>query len=184
MVEQLTPTHQHKGTFMSISLYKITVPFLSHQLNVLNELLIKAETHAAAKKIDPIVLIQSRLFPDMFPLIKQVQIATDMIKGAGARLANVEIPRFEDNEVTFEDLHARIRKCLDFISSLKEDQFSGAECRTIQLKVGSSEYSFNGDTYVTQWVLPNIFFHITTAYNILRHNGVELGKKDFLGSAN
>ncbi|HEY6529347.1 MAG TPA: DUF1993 domain-containing protein [Cellvibrionaceae bacterium] len=166
---------------MSISLYKITVPFLTHQLTVLNELLSKAQTHATAKKIDPAALLQSRLFPDMFALIKQVQIATDMSKGAAARLANVEIPRFEDNEVTFEDLHARINKCIDFISSLNEEQFSGAESRSIQLKVGSYELSFKGDDYVTQWVLPNVFFHITTAYNILRHNGVELGKKDFLG---
>ncbi|RYZ87301.1 MAG: DUF1993 domain-containing protein [Moraxellaceae bacterium] len=166
---------------MSISLYKITVPFLTHQLSVLNQLLTKAETHATAKKIDPAVLLQSRLFPDMFALIKQVQIATDMSKGAAARLANVEIPKFEDNEVTFTDLHARINKCIDFIGSLNEAQFSGAEGRNIQLKVGSYELSFKGDDYVTQWVLPNVFFHITTAYNILRHNGVELGKKDFLG---
>lgn len=166
---------------MSISLYKITVPFLSHQLSVLDELLAKAEKHATAKKIDPQVLLQARLFPDMFALIKQVQIATDMSKGAAARLANVEIPRYEDNEVTFADLHARLRKCIDFISSLSEEQFAGAESRSIQLKVGSYDLSFNGDNYVTQWVLPNVFFHITTAYNILRHNGVELGKKDFLG---
>lgn len=166
---------------MSISLYKVTVPFLSHQLSVLDELLNKAEKHATAKKIDPQVLLQARLFPDMFALIKQVQIATDMAKGAAARLANVEIPRYEDNEVTFADLHARLRKCIDFITSLNEEQFAGAECRSIQLKVGSYDLSFNGDNYVTQWVLPNVFFHITTAYNILRHNGVELGKKDFLG---
>lgn len=167
---------------MTISLYKIAVPFLSHQLNVLNDLLGKTEAHASSKKIDPAVFLQARLFPDMFPLIKQVQIATDMAKGAAARLANVEIPRFEDNEVTFSDLHARINKCVDFISSLTEIQFAGAECRSIQFKVGSYDLSFNGDTYVTQWVLPNVFFHVTTAYNILRHNGVELGKKDFLGS--
>lgn len=166
---------------MSISLYKITVPFLSHQLSVLDELLTKAEKHATAKKIDPQVLLQARLFPDMFALIKQVQIATDMAKGAAARLANVEIPRYEDNEVTFADLHTRLRKCIDFITNLNEEQFTGAECRSIQLKVGSYDLSFNGDNYVTQWVLPNVFFHVTTAYNILRHNGVELGKKDFLG---
>jgi uncharacterized protein len=167
---------------MAISLYKIAVPFLSHQLAVLNELLTKTETHAASKKIDPATFLQARLFPDMFPLIKQVQIATDMSKGAAARLANVEIPRFEDNETTFAELHARINKCIDFISSLTEIQFSGAECRSIQFKVGSYDLTFNGDTYVTQWVLPNVLFHITTAYNILRHNGVELGKKDFLGN--
>lgn len=167
---------------MAISLYKITVPFLTHQLTSLNELLAKAEKHATAKKIDPTVLLQARLFPDMFPLIKQVQIATDMAKGAAARLANVPIPSFEDTEVTFAELHARIDKCNDFIGSLSEEQFAEAACRSIQLKVGSYELSFNGDTYVTQWVLPNVFFHITTAYNILRHNGVELGKKDFLGT--
>ncbi|MEY4588356.1 MAG: hypothetical protein RL497_432 [Pseudomonadota bacterium] len=167
---------------MAISLFKITVPFLTHQLTVLNELLSKAEAHAALKKIDPTVFIQARLFPDMFPLVKQIQIATDMSKGAAARLANVEIPRFEDTETTFAELHSRINKCIDFINSLNETQFAGAECRSIQFKVGSYELTFNGDTYVTQWVLPNVFFHITTAYNILRHNGVEIGKKDFLGS--
>lgn len=167
---------------MAISIYKITVPYLTHQLSVLNELLVKAEKHAIAKKIDPSVLLQSRLFPDMFPLIKQVQIATDMAKGAAGRLANVEIPKFEDNETSFAELYSRLQKCIDFICSLKEDQFLDAAGRPIHIKVGSYELNFNGDSYVTQWVLPNVFFHITTAYNILRHNGVELGKKDFLGA--
>ena len=166
---------------MSISIYKITVPFLIHQLTSLDGILKKAEAYAATKKIDPSVLLQARLFPDMFPLIRQIQIATDMAKGAAARLANVEIPRFEDNETTFAELHARINKCNDFIGSLDVAQFAGAESRTIQLKVGSQELTFNGETYITEWVLPNVLFHTTTAYGILRHNGVELGKKDFLG---
>ncbi len=166
---------------MSLSIYKMTVPFLSHQLRVLDELLTKAEKHASNKKIDPQVLLQARLFPDMFALTKQVQIATDTAKGAAARLANVENPRYEDNEATFAELHARLHKCIDFIGSISEEQFSGAESRTVSLKVGSYDLSFSGDNYVSQWVLPNLFFHITTAYNILRHNGVELGKKDFLG---
>jgi hypothetical protein len=150
-------------------------------LTNLSAFLTKAEAHAAARKIDPSVLLQSRLFPDMFPLTKQVQIACDFAKGAAGRLAGVEMPKYDDNETTFEQLRARIEKTLAFVDTCKAAQMEGSESRPISLTMGGKNYSFNGLDYLNHMVFPNFYFHVTTAYNILRHNGVELGKADFVG---
>jgi uncharacterized protein len=166
---------------MAISMYDASVPVLRRMLGNLSAFLTKAEAHAAARKIDPSVLLQSRLFPDMFPLTKQVQIACDFAKGAAGRLAGVEIPKYDDNEATFEDLRARIAKTVAFVESCKAAQIEGSESRPISLTMGGKTYSFNGLDYLNNMVFPNFYFHVTTAYNILRHNGVELGKADFVG---
>jgi hypothetical protein len=130
---------------------------------------------------NPQVLLQARLFPDMFPLLRQVQIATDTAKGAVARLAGVELPKFEDNELSFGDLQARIDKTIHFIEHLDATKLDGSETRAIHLKVGGKELHFVGSQYLMGWAWPNFHFHMTTAYCILRHNGVPLGKADFLG---
>jgi hypothetical protein len=141
----------------------------------------KGAAHAEAKKIEPGVLLNARLFPDMYPLIKQVQIATDMSKGAAARLAGVEVPKYEDNETTFVELQARIEKTIAFIDSIAPAQLENAESREITLPIREVELKFKGQDYLLNWAQPNVYFHVTTAYNILRHNGVALSKKDFLG---
>jgi len=120
----------------------------------------------------------------MYPLTRQIQIATDMSKGAGARLAGVEIPKYEDNETSFADLQARIAKTITFLNSIKPEHLAGAESREVTITVRKVDLKFSGQDYLLKWVLPNVYFHVTTAYNILRHNGVELGKQDFLGSGN
>jgi hypothetical protein len=155
----------------------------SQILGGLSSVLQKAAAHAADKKIDPSVLLQSRLFPDMFTLTRQVQIAADFAKGGAARLAGVEVPAYEDNEASFADLQARIAKTLAFIHSLPvADIEAGAE-RTIVLRAGTpNEKTFVGSSYLLNYTLPHFFFHSTTAYDILRHNGVEVGKKDFVGT--
>lgn len=127
------------------------------------------------------MLLNARLFPDMYPLVRQVQIATDMSKGAAARLANVEIPKFEDNETTFDELQARIANTIAFIDSIQPAQLEGSETREVVINVRKVNLTFTGLDYLLKWVNPNVYFHVTTAYNILRHNGVELGKSDFLG---
>jgi uncharacterized protein len=166
---------------MTTALYSMTIPLSLHLLGVIDGILRKGEAYAVAKKIDPSVLLNARLFPDMFPLTKQIQILSDTAKGAAGRLAGLEVPRFEDNESTFGELYTRVQKTRDFLLSLSPEAMEGAENRQIQFKVAGREMSFSGSNYVTAWVLPNLYFHATTAYNILRHNGVELGKRDFLG---
>ncbi len=163
------------------SMYDATIPPIKHTLNNLSAVLKKAQVYAEAKKIDPSVLLAARLFPDMYPLSRQVQIATDMSKGAAARLAGVEIPKYEDNETTFDDLQARISKTIAFLDGIKPVQLEGAETRDISIAVGKSELAFTGQDYLLSWVNPNVYFHVTTAYDILRHNGLELSKRDFLG---
>ena len=163
-----------------LNMYDFTIPPLKHALNNLAHILKKGEEHAEAKSIAPEVFFNARLFPDMFPLSRQVQIATDTSKGAAARLACVEIPSYEDNEATFADLHARIAKTLAFIDSVTPAQFEGAEKRHVELMVRKQKVEFTGQDYLLKWVMPNVYFHVTTAYDILRHNGVELGKPDFL----
>ena len=163
------------------SMYDATIPPITRILNNLSTVLEKAKDHADAKKIDPSVLVDARLFPDMYPLSRQVQIATDMSKGAAARLAGVEIPKYEDNETTFDDLQARIAKTITFLESIKPEQLTGAETRDISITVGKTEMAFTGQQYLLNWVYPNVYFHVTTAYDILRHNGVELSKRDYLG---
>lgn len=166
---------------MSLSIYQASIPVFIRMLGNLSAILSKAAAHAEAKSIDPSVLINARLAPDMFALARQVQIASDSAKGCGARLAGVEVPSFPDDETTFEQLQARIAKTIEFLKGLKEEQFAGAENRTIELKLRNREVSFKGSDFLLGFANPNFYFHITTAYDILRHNGVEVGKMDFLG---
>lgn len=164
-----------------LNMYETTIPTLKRNLNNLATILKKGEEHADAKKIEHAVFLNARLFPDMYPLTRQVQIATDMSKGAAARLAGIEIPSYEDNETTFAELHARIAKTIAFIESVKPAQFEGSESREVTITIRKVDLKFTGQDYLFKWVIPNVYFHVTTAYNILRHNGVELGKSDFLG---
>ena len=163
-----------------MNLYDSSVPVFVHFLRSLSVILKKAETHCAAKKIDPTIILNARLFPDMFALTRQVQIASDGAKGAGARLAGAAVPSWPDEEKTFEELQSRISRTIAFLSDLKPEQFEGADGRDISLKAGGRELNFKGQAYLETWAKPNFFFHVTTAYAILRHNGIELGKPDFL----
>lgn len=167
---------------MSISMYAASSPRLIAQLKALDAILAKAAAHAEAKKIDPAVLLGSRLFPDMFAFTRQVQIACDFAKGTAARLAGVEVPSYADNEQTFAELHARIAKTIAFIETIAATQIDGSETRDIHVKAGPRELQFKGLDYLLGYALPNFYFHVTTAYNILRHNGVEIGKRDYLGA--
>ena len=166
---------------MKISMYQASLPVLKLMLANLAEILKKSAAHAEAKKIDPAVLITSRLYPDMFALARQVQIASDTAKGCAARLAGSEIPKYEDNEATFPELVARIEKTIAFLDSFKPEQIDGTEEKSITLKMRSGDLNFTGLSYLLNFVIPNFYFHVTTAYDILRHNGVEIGKNDFLG---
>lgn len=166
---------------MSLSMYSSSVPVFVHYLKSLSTILRKGADYAADKKIDEKVLTGARLFPDMFPLTRQVQIACDVAKGCAARLAGLEVPKYEDNEVTFAELQARIDKTIGFLSSIPEFSINGSEQKQIKLQAGQRELEFVGDHFLRSWALPNVYFHITTAYNILRHNGVAIGKMDFLG---
>ena len=166
---------------MTISMYEASVPRYLNMLGSLDLILRKGQGYAEARKIAPEVLPGARLFPDMLPLIKQVQIACDHAKGSCARLAGVEVPRFEDNEKTFDELIARVAKTVDFIKTLKPAQIDGSEEREIAITAGGHEYTFKGMQYLLGYALPNFYFHLVTAYNILRHNGVEIGKKDYIG---
>ena len=164
-----------------LPMFDASIAPLKRALNNLSHILKKAEAHADAKSIEHAVLLNGRLFPDMYPLIRQVQIATDMSKGAAARLADLEIPKYEDDETTFEQLQARIAKTLAFIDTIKPAQLENAENCAVTITVRKADLHFTGQAYLFDWVLPNVYFHVTTTYNILRHNGVELGKPDFLG---
>ena len=166
---------------MSVSMYDAAVPTMIRGLENLADVLEKAGQHASTKNIAPEAFVNARLFPDMFALAKQVQIASDSAKGGCARLAQVEVPAFEDNETTFPQLVERARKTIAFLQTLKPAQFEGAEQRTVTWKVRAGERSMQGQPYLFTHVFPNFFFHCVTTYNILRHNGVELGKQDFLG---
>ena len=162
-------------------MYDACVPSGIRMMNSLAVILEKAAAHAEAKKIDPTVLVNARLFPDMFPLLRQVQIASDSAKAGAARLAGLDPPSWEDNEKTLPELIARVKKTAAYLATLKPAQFEGSEDRTIKWKSRSTERTMQGQPYLVHQVLPNLYFHVTTAYNILRHNGVELGKMDFLG---
>jgi len=166
---------------MAFSTYQAAVPAFLQILGNLSTILDKAEAHCTARKIAPEALLQFRLYPDMFPLVRQVQIATDQAKGSMARLAGIEVPSYADTETTFDDLRARLAKTVDFVKSFKPEQLDGAESRTVVLKIRGADRSFQGDQYLTNFVLPNFYFHATIVYAILRHCGVELGKMDFLG---
>lgn len=168
---------------MTLSMYQASVPVFQQMLGGLSAVLAKAETHAAAKKIDPVVLLQARLYPDMFALLRQVQVACDFAKGVSARLAGVEVPAFEDKEENFAELQARIAKTLAFVDSLEASQIEGSETRQIVTQAGTpKEKIFTGQSYLFNYGLPHFFFHVSTAYAVLRHNGVEVGKKDYIGS--
>ncbi len=168
---------------MTTHTYTTSVPVFKQLLSSLSAILTKAEAYAAEKKFEPKVLLDARLFPDMFPLIRQVQVAADFAKSVSARLAGVEVPVYEDNEQTFADLQARIGKTLSFIESLTPAQFEGSETREIVLRPGTpKEKKMVGHTYLYHYGLPQFFFHVTTAYAILRHNGLEVGKGDFMGA--
>ena len=166
---------------MSVSLYDVSVPVFTLSLTNLAAILEKASGHAQSKKLDPKVLPATRLIADMLPLSSQVQIACDTAKGAAARLAGVEVPKHPDTEATLDELKARVAKTLEFIRTLKPEQFQGAETREIVLQFPQMTLKFTGLNYLTNFVLPNFFFHVTTAYALLRKNGVDLGKRDFLG---
>jgi uncharacterized protein len=168
---------------MKISMHQASVATFIRVLDNLAAVLEKAAAHAEAKKIDPAVLLASRLYPDMFPLVKQVQIASDSAKGGAARLAQAQPPAFEDNEASFPELIARLRKTVAYLQTLKPEQFDGAEDRTVSWQSRSATKTMQGLPYLLNHVMPNLFFHATTAYDILRHNGVELGKGDFLGKS-
>ena len=167
---------------MSLSIYEILVPSATRFLGTLDKILDKAADFAKRKEIDPAVLLNARLAPDMFPFTRQVQIACDMIKGAAARLSGTEIPKYEDNETTVVELKARIAKTLAFVNSVDAAKFAGSEDRDIVLQTRAGELRLKGLNYLRDYVLPNVYFHVTTTYAILRHNGVDLGKPDFIGA--
>ncbi len=168
---------------MTNALYASSIPLFQQMLGGLKGVLAKAEAHATAKNIDPNALLQARLFPDMFPLLKQVQVATDFAKGVAHRLADLEVPKMEDSELTFADLQARIDKVLALMNGIDAAQFEGAATREIVTQAGTpKEKRFTGQSYLVNYGLPHFFFHTTTAYDILRHNGVEVGKRDYIGT--
>ena len=166
---------------MTISMYQASAPVFDKMLGNLSAILTKAAAWAEGRKIDPAVLLGARLAPDMFALTRQLQIACDFAKGTCARLAGVEPPKYEDNEASFADFQARITRTREFIATLKAAQIDGSEDRQINIKAGQREMSFKGQAYLTGYALPNFYFHYTTAYAILRHNGLDLSKGDFIG---
>jgi hypothetical protein len=167
---------------MTISMFQASVPRLINVLNNLSHILDKAQAHIDTKKIDATALIQFRLFPDMLNFTRQVQIASDTAKGVVARLAGVDIPVYEDNEQSIADLKARIAKTIDFIQGFKPEQIDGTEDKDIIVKRGEKETHYKGMQFLLGHAIPNVYFHTTTAYAILRHNGVEVGKRDYLGN--
>lgn len=167
---------------MTISMYQASVPVFIRALDNLAAILAKGAAHAEARKFDPAVLLNSRLYPDMFALTRQVQIATDTARSGAARLAGVEFPAYEDKETTFAELIARVRNTIAFLETLQPRQIDGSEDKTVSWQSRSSTKSMQGLPYLLSHLQPNLYFHVTTTYDILRHNGVELGKKDFLGN--
>ena len=167
---------------MSLSLYQASAPRFANTLKNLAAILDKAQAHCEAKKIDPLALTSFRLFPDMFPLSRQIQIMTDTAKGAIARLAGIEIPKYEDTEQTFAELKARMMKTADFVMSVPAAKIDAGADKDIAMKIAGKDTVLKGSQYLLGHAYPNFYFHSTTAYNILRHNGVEIGKRDFLGA--
>lgn len=167
---------------MSISMYDFSIPVLTRALTNLSAILDKAGAHAVAKKFDSAVLAQARLFPDMHPLVRQVQFACDTAKGAAARLAGIEVPKHEDTEVTFADLKARIAKTVDFLKTVGAAQLKDAESRSIEIKFPNGSWKFTGLAYLNDFVLPNFYFHYGMIYALLRKSGIDVGKMDFLGA--
>ena len=166
---------------MTISIYGMTVPIFTRMLTNLLACMDKAEAYAAERKFDTAVLANARLSPDMIPFRGQIMIATDHAKGCVSRLAGKEVPSWPDTEETFAELRARITKALDLLATVTPEELEGSETRDVTLKVGGKDVQVNGMAYVTERALPNFFFHITTAYAILRHNGIPIGKRDYIG---
>jgi hypothetical protein len=168
---------------MSLTMHSASVPVYARMLGNLSTWIDKAAAHAEARKFDVAVLLQSRLYPDMLPFTRQVHIATDAAKGGAARLAGLEVPKWDDTEQAVPELKARIRRTIDFVQGIPADAFQGADTRRISVPRREGDpLVFGGEDFLRQWSLPNFFFHVTTAYAILRHNGVELGKADYLGA--
>jgi len=167
---------------MTISMYQASIPVYDRLLGALGAILGRAATWAEARKIDPAVLVNARLAPDMFALVRQVQIACDFAKGAGARLAGQEPPKYEDTETTFAALQARVDRTRQYLGTLSAGQIDGSESRLIKLKVGGQDLEFKGQEYLLSVAMPNFYFHYTMVYAILRHNGLDLGKREYLGS--
>ena len=162
-------------------MYETSVPMFINNLNILSGILLKAEKDAEKRKIDKSIFVNARLYPDMFPLVKQIQIGTDMVRLGLGRLADVKAPSFKDNEITFSDLQMRIKKTISFLIKIKVEQMKGSESKKIEFKIRKNYFKFkNGQVYLQQWIIPHFFFHMTTTYNILRASGVKLGKKDFV----
>lgn len=167
---------------MTVSLHAASVPVFNQLLGGLADVLNKAQAHATERKIDPNAYLQSRLYPDMFPLLRQVQIACDFAKSVAARLAQADVPAWEDNDTSFEDLQSRIARTQAFLASLDAANFEGAESRDIVLRPGTpKEKHLSGQAYLLNYGLPQFLFHVTTAYALLRHAGIEIGKRDFMG---
>ena len=167
---------------MAIDIYDQVVPVMQKMLSNLSVILQKAESYAEARKIEPAALLQARLYPDMFTFTRQVQIASDFVKSTPSRLAGVEVPKWDDTEQTFAELQARIQRALDYIGGFRREQFAGAETRAIEVKTPVRTLNFDGKTYLLNFALPNFYFHLTMAFAILRHNGLEVGKLDYLGA--
>jgi hypothetical protein len=172
---------QKELTAMSISMYQVSVPVFQRVLKNLDAILVKAEAWATERKIDPAVLLVSRLAPDMLPFTRQVQLVSDFTKNSAARLAGVTPPKFEDTETTLEQLRARLAKTQEFLATLTASQIDGSEAKEIAFKLGPRDVSFKGQDFLLGFSLPNVYFHLTTAYAILRENGAPLGKADFMG---
>ena len=167
---------------MSNLVYELAIATMQRSLKNLDAIVSKAEEYVAAdKNLEPETLIQARLYPNMRPFIFQIQVATDTVKGAAARLTGRPVPSWPDEETTFADVHQRLGKAIDYLASFAPEDFAGSESRPIELKLGPETMKFTGTSYLATFVLPNFFFHVTTAYNILRHNGLAIGKRDFLG---
>jgi hypothetical protein len=181
-VSALRRRRRTEGVAMSISVYDISIPVLCRALSNLSAILDKAAAHAAAKKYDSAVLTQLRLFPDMHPLGRQVQIACDTASGAAARLAAIDIPKHADKETTLDELKQRIAKTLDFLGTVTAAQVNGAAARSIEIKFPNGAWKFSALAYITDFVVPNFYFHESMVYALLRKSGVEIGKTDFLGA--
>ncbi len=167
---------------MALSMYQAAIPPLVHSLSNLVSILEKGAAYAEAKKIEPSVLLSTRLYPDMFPLTRQVQIASDIARRGAARLAGQEAPKMEDNESSFSQLITRLEETINYLRKFKPEEIDGTETKSISLPVGEETITFEGQSFLIYFILPNVYFHVTTAYDILRHCGVELGKRDYLGS--
>jgi len=166
---------------MSLSMYQASAPRFANTLKSLSAIIEKAQAHCETRKIDPLAITSFRLFPDMFPFNRQIYIATDTAKGAVSRLAGVEIPKYDDVEQTFAELRARLAKTIDFLMSVPAAKIEGSADKDISIKIGGKDTVLKGAQYLLGHAYPNFYFHSATAYNILRHNGIEIGKRDFLG---